>query len=322
MKILVGLVCTIAGALAQSAIFRVPSSGYIWDEQSLVLRPIQGFLGSALLGEPVPLPASMRLAVIESSGRFAVAVGDEGLYLINGLDRSRVDSTRVEGAIASIDLIGISPDGTCVALVARKSAQLQIVTGLPDGAVLEEPISFGEFASGINSLAISSRGRYVALLGESPESGAIWLVSRQAGVLPRWLVAADHPSSAVFADDDRDLVYIDEAVVHVIRDLSGAAQDEILVGEGLSRPSALHGAGSLLYIADARRGATDALGALMSFDLTTGQMTSEFLLPVAPDRLAPLGRVGLFALTKLNGEPVYVWSQPDSKVAFIPPPTR
>jgi hypothetical protein len=117
---------------ASGASISSPVVGYFWS-QTDGIAPIEGVAGAAHVGhafsagDRVALPPSQAYAWMESPGGVWVLVLDE----VHG--RRMVVSDTITAATGS-DTISFSPNGSAAVLYFRPSAQLQIVSGLPDSA--------------------------------------------------------------------------------------------------------------------------------------------------------------------------------------------
>jgi hypothetical protein len=148
----------IAAAQFASVELAAPTLGYVWDDQSHLLRPVEGVPGSATLGGAVNLGATLERITVAPSRRFALGKepGAENLMLF-----------RLDGAIASArqsDLpagtITFSPSGEAVAI--GLAGRVEVWRGLPD-----QPRRFRSFNSDeldIQRLAVSDDGNRVLTL--------------------------------------------------------------------------------------------------------------------------------------------------------------
>ncbi len=309
---------------AQSA-FRAPVSGYILDAQIQAIRPIQGFPGSAVFGEPLDLPAPISAVTVAESGAFALATtgGDaEGLLLIRGLRGGVPRAAPVDGVIAGVELIAISSDGSTAVLLSRRTPCLQFLTGLPDQPSPQAPIALTDLSGRITALAVSSSGHQAALAATLDQTGAIYQVDAVPGSALRSVATPQHPVNVFYVNQDRDLIYLDAGASRLVllRNAGGSREQQVLLSseQGLQAPSSISVSGSRLWLADTRIQDSISTGHLIVLDLESAQVTSEKDLSIVPDRLQTLGSPGVFALNALQNGPVYLLSSADSSVAFVP----
>lgn len=290
------LFATLACAAAQPAGFRVPTSGLIWDPAGHTIRVVRGFVGSATIGEALPVPDGTTHAAV--AAQVAVAAGPAGLYLA-------ATAATVTGTIAPVTALALSDDGSTALIAAADPPRVQFVSGLPNEPVVEEAIPVEAPCSAV---VVAADGSQAALFN----SDALWLLAHRPGSGPEPMTAAQ-PRAAVFSG--RDLYYLEGEALRVRREMDGTVEP---IAVELSRPAALHVNAGVLYIAAA---GGDAPGTLAALDLVTGAVTT-LPLPVRPTQITPLGADGLFVLNPPGDGPIYVWSQADSTVRFLPAVAR
>jgi hypothetical protein len=186
IKLLSFLLClTPLAAVAQDGT-RVggPVSGFIFEVQSGELRPMVGVPGSSYLG--AALLSSVQAAAVSPDGAAALAVSEGRLLLVSGLRTTAPATAPVAAALAGVDRIVWSPDGSWAAVYASGSGQAQVIRDAgrapAPGAVID--------CGSLTSLAVGAAGDLVAGM----EDGVYLLA---AGSAPRLIAPAARPAAMV-----------------------------------------------------------------------------------------------------------------------------
>ena len=284
-----------------------PALGYVYDPSLGAVRAIRGVPGAALLADVVDTGLELTSAEISPSQDFAVAVSasDRRVRVIRWLDGQAPSVTLVGGAMESPDRQIFSPSGSAVVLQEGNSGRLQVITGLPESAVLQEIPST---ASG--AIAIADNGA-IALAGDD----GVRIVNPDliSFVLP-------FPASIrtlAFSREGRDLAAITSSGdLYVARNIAAGVDIRSVSYNSprLEKAVAIRFSldGSSAYVADAS-------GRLASIVFESGD-TTGVSCQCAPTALQPLGRPGLLRLTAISDQPLFLFdtSIDRPRVWFVP----
>jgi hypothetical protein len=284
-----------------------PALGFVYDPSLGAIRAIRGVPGAALLADVIETGLELTSAEISPSQDFALAVSasDRRVRLVRWPDGQAPSVTLVGGAMDSPDGLIFSPSGSAAVLQEGNSGRLQLITGLPESAVLQEIPST---ASG--AMTVSDNGA-VALAGDD----GVRIVNPDliSFVLP-------FPAgirALAFSREGRDLAAITSSGdLYVARNIAaGVDIRNIPYGSPrLAEPVAIRFSvdGSSAYVADAS-------GRLASIVFESGDIT-VISCQCAPTALQPLGRQGLLRATAISNQPLFLFdtSVDRPRVWFVP----
>ena len=109
-----------AGWAGSSASVGGPVTGFIFDSQTLAIRPMLGIPGAAYIGAPVASQVAAASVSPDGSAAFAMQLGR--LVLYTGLRGASPATVTVDNAIAGVDRFAWAADGSRGARSTRRKA--------------------------------------------------------------------------------------------------------------------------------------------------------------------------------------------------------
>jgi hypothetical protein len=297
-------------------------TGFIFDRDASIIRPILGIPGAATQADAVLPATKLRTAAISSQQDFALAVeaASNDLIAIRGLRDSR-SVRRIASGTRPIDMIRLSPQGTAALLYRRESNTVQFISGLPGAPRVWNEIDIGHLPGLVATLAVSDDARLALAAINQQDSASLFLVDRAGNTRPVFssrrlsavsFVSATH--NALLTDDaDSKVVWIHDAGV------TAAAIPLATSEDGVSRPVGVEASpdGRRVFVANA------SPGSVLEIDRRTH---IAILHPCAcsPTGLAALNDNVMFRLTEPSGAPLWIFdgSAGHQRIAFVPPPAR
>ncbi len=295
---------------------RGPVMGYIFDENSRLLRPINGIPGAAHVAAAVVLDFSPAVVAVSPNQDFALAVDAEGRLRLVDLAAPAPTSTIVQAAIAGADRIFISPSGAAAAVYDRDTGRVQILDGLPAAAN-----AAGEFAAGalpgvLTALAVSDSGAVLAAAAERSGGSLYALVADREPVRIGPVRRVLGLSFAPRADDAVAADY-EASEVLLIRGVTTIGQISVIASadDGVTEPSfaavAADGATAVAVVASGVARIPLNGGAPESIDCAC-----------KPTTLSPLAGGAAFRLTDALGSPIHlVEVRGETRMLFVPAAT-
>ena len=255
------LVATLASGGQISATLSGPVLGYLWNSGDGKLRPVQGILGNASIGDPVELGFAISQVLALDSRHFLVSTdASPGLVLIDMVPTSP-SVIPVANAPAKPFQVAGSRNGSAAALYYTENRSVLIVTGLLttprvvhglDVSFADGPLTRMAISDDGDSLVYSiSEANEDVLYGWTSTSGHHRLAT--AGSVAAIALAAS--GDAVVADSKKNEVF-------AIRDPRGSAIRQLLADDraGVSNPRGVAvSSGNQVYVANAGSGAILAL---------------------------------------------------------------
>jgi len=308
VPIVLGIVlCTAAAGQQQrgtSAIsIRVPVLGFIFDEQTRLLRSLFGGPESSILSEPWSVESFKKLAVARRNG-FGLAIldGSNQPVIVDFGQRAAAMQTLPE-LTPGADSIVLSPSGVAAAVYYRDCGCVRVLKGLPYHTTLTGT-AFLRPEEQPRTLAVSDDA--AALLANVEDGGLNSIVLLSIDRQSRRLFSTDGRAPITFFNDSHDAVIVDEgsASVFRLRDPAGSAELTALPGikESVGTPvgTGLSYDNQYAFFA----GADTAL--IAKVELATGWIT---VTPCActPEGLSPLGRNALFRLNVALDGPIWIY---------------
>jgi hypothetical protein len=298
-----------------------PSTGFVFDTESHVLRGIRGIPGASLIGDPVDFGFPPAWASVSPTLDSAFAADAKGALHVIQLNGTKAVERTVDG-LATAPHVLFSPSGTAAALFGAGSVQL--LKGLPDAPAIAGSLSLGPDVS--SQFAAASLGKTRRSTGEplalSDDGSYLLLVSggslRVVGLAGdnRKLTDATAGTLAAFAPGGHDVAVMDpEAGLSLIHDAGGASVQEALAGPGakIGLPVAIAFStdGKKIFVASA------AARNVTVFDVTAGA-ASNLACDCTPDGLVRMGSV--FRLTEFGAAPIWLLDAKttDPRLVFVP----
>lgn len=292
---------------------RGPVLGYIFDENSRLLRPMNGIPGAAHVAAAVVLDFSPAVVEVSPNQNFALAVDVEGRLRLVDLAAPTPVSTVVEAAIAGVDRIFISPKGAAAAAYDRGAGVVQVFDGLPAAANAAGEFAVGSLPGVLTALAVSDDGAVLAAAAER-SGGALYAFASdrepvRLGAVRRVLGMAFAPGA-----DDAVAADYDAGEVLLIRGVTAAGQLSVIASadDGIERPS---------FAAVAADGATAVAAApsgAVAIPLRGGS-PQAIDCACKPTTLSPLAGGAAFRLTEGVGAPIRLIEIADEpRMLFVP----
>lgn len=284
-----------------------PAIGYVYDPSLGSVRAIRGIPSAALLGEVVETGLELFSAEVSPSQDFALAVSasDRRVRLIRWSGGQTPAVILLQHAMDAPGRLIFSPSGAAALLQDSDAGRLQVVTGMPGSAVVQDiPAISG------SPLAVADTGM-IALAGV--DGVRIFGPDFTPSVVP--LPADIHVLA--FTRDGRDLVAMTSSGdLYLVKNLQRGI-DIRSISYGSSR---LADPVAVRFSEDASSVfAANALGRLASILLENGD-TREVACACAPTGIRPLGRKGLLRVTDVSRQPLFLFdtSADRPRVWFVP----
>ena len=227
---------TSAGQL--TATLSGPTLGYVWSGAEGALRPLQGILGNATIGDPVDLGFAISQAVALDGRHFLASVhGNPALVLLN-LEKVPPAVTAIPGTPETFPRIAGSRHGSAAALFDAGRRRVLIVTGLLSDPGVAHTIDVPVLGETLTRMAVSDEGDLLIyalsgngrdlLYGWTPASGSRALATAE-GIADITLAAN---GDAIVADAKANQVFS-------ILDARGSGVRQLLLDEtgGVSNPT-------------------------------------------------------------------------------------
>jgi hypothetical protein len=286
-----------------------PSTGFVFDNSSHVLRAIRGIPGASLIGDPVDFGFDVAWASVSpalDSALVADAKGAVHMFQLNGAQP--VEHT-VDG-LATAQHVLFSPAGTAAALYGAGSVQM--LKGLPDAPAIAGTLSLGHDYSSQSQFAAASLGKTRRSTGEPlavSDDGAYLLLVSNGGLRVlglagdnRKLADATAGTLAAFAPGGHDAAVIDpDTGLALIHDAAGASVPQTVTGPGsnIGLPVAI------AFSPDARKVfvASAAARSVTAVDVASGVSTT-LACDCTPNGLVRMG--GVFRLNEFGAGPLWL----------------
>lgn len=226
-----------SGTLLAQGTLSGPSLGFVFDSDAKAIRPVLGIPGSATLGPAIDLRGtSIAKAAVSPQQDFVLGFSTTPSLVLMRFDSvSGSVSIDTNPNVSTVpDLIAISPSGKAAALFYRQTAQLQVLTGLPQSSVVTSTVDVSGLPNSLDTLAITDDGQTVlAGFPENPtpdvQSGEVFAIPAD-GTAPRSVLTLGHASSisllnATAANPSQDALVSDDAqnILYRITDVANAA---------------------------------------------------------------------------------------------------
>ncbi|HWB86233.1 MAG TPA: hypothetical protein VG675_18965 [Bryobacteraceae bacterium] len=293
-------------AFCQQGVLGGPVSGYVYDAQAHVLRPVQGIPGASLLGDPIDLGMEVNAAYVSPRQDSAFAMSADGGAHFFRLDSGKATEVSLDGLAGARGDVAFSPSGTAAAIY--EAGRVRVVTGLPDAPKMGDEIDIGQ-SGRVHALAVSDDGKLVL----ASVGGGVHLLSPYGENVS--LVSVSDHALVAFAPAGHDGAVADatRAGLVLFRDLAGGAAPNVL-----ATPDALSAPTGLAFSADgARLFLADSSGSIASFDLAAGSR-ADIACNCVPTGLSPMGR--LFRVNEPGASPLWLLDASGStaRMIFVP----
>ena len=309
--------------LGLHAAIRGPVSGFVFDERTRSLRPVNGLPGAALLGEPVPLTLPIQSAVASRNGNFALAVGSGDqpqIFVIRALDGDAPQMISLGAVASSFEKLVMNELETVAALYSRDAGRILVITGIPDNPAISRVIDVSSLPGALTALAVSSDGAEV-LVGMADEtSGAIYLLrNSSSGQDTRLLHAMPSPSAVAFLHSGADVVASDRASnrIVLIRAIRDSAERLVLADaeSGIQAPSGVQALNDGKAIVVVNSG-NDTVTVI---NLEAGSVLSTISVPGHATRCDKIGSGSLMVLNEPGAAPLLLLEfDGGPKISFVP----
>jgi hypothetical protein len=303
-----------------------PSTGFVFDNSSHVLRGIRGIPGASLIGDPVDFGFAVAWASVSPSLDSALVADAKGAIHVFQLNRGTPVEYTIDG-LATAQHVVFSPAGTAAALYGAGSVQM--LKGLPDAPAIAGTLSLGhDYSSQVGAAA--SLGKTRRSTGEPlavSDDGA-WLLLVSNGGLRvlglggdnRKLADVTAGTLAAFAPGGHDAAMVDpETGLALIHDVVGASVLQILVGPGsnLGLPVAMAFSPDASKVFVASAAARNVTAVDVTASASAGASTT-LACDCTPNGLVRMG--GVFRLNEFGAGPLWLLdaNTADPHLVFVP----
>jgi hypothetical protein len=281
---------------------RVPILGFLFDEQTRVLRSLYGGPEGSILSKPWDLGSFKQIAVARRN-HFGLAIMEEtGQPVIIDFDQAgRFVATTNLGS--QVDSVVLSPSGISAAIYYKDTAEVRVLRGLPFKTAVGATV-FLRPEQQLRALAVSDDASTV--LADVDEGGLDSIVLVSADGDPRHIFSTAGRAQITFLNRSRDSVIVDEAFgnVYLLRNPSESTGPTPLPGitASIGIPIATGFSNENEYVFFAGR----ETGMIARVELSTGWISVTNCL-CTPEGLWPLGRNSLFRLSGPSASPIWVY---------------
>lgn len=306
------MICVSMGLLpAQQATGTI--EGFLFDLPTKSLRPVNGSLGSATLGQPIL--GGLAYGSVAPHQSFALVFQDEHCALLSGLG-SQTTLAPVAGAFAVPDGIAWSGDGSTAVLYSRAGNWIQTISGLPAAPNPGQQLSAASLGGSLTAVATDLHGTHVAI-GIAGGTAGVYQVAGGANFVP--LLSFSKPIALAFSEDGGTLFGLDAATDQLFEqsmtDLSSEAWSLGSIADPIAlRPAHDATSRAVVYVA----GRADRL--LVTYDPTTQQVLTSAPLSFQPTGIDPLGTTS-FVLDSRMASSDILWSFRNTQqpsIYFVP----
>ena len=171
-----------------------PTMGLVFDSSQSALRPIRGIPGAASLGDAVNPGFALASATVSPRQDYALALRADDSSVV--LVRAGGASAAITGARPAPALMVFSPAGTAAALYNSGAGRVQILTGLPDAAAVQNDVDISALAGPVAALAVDNAGTSLFLAAGAAEAVSLYRVATDGTSQYSWLRSAVLPRCA------------------------------------------------------------------------------------------------------------------------------
>lgn len=294
-----------------SSTIGVPALGFAYDADAAAIRPILGFPGAAVPGDPLDLGFSVASAKMTQTGVILAVSKDDGLLRLVRAENAGLTTRTLDAAMPSPGRIAISPSGRAAALFGPADGRIQLITGLDTTASISRDLTIPGLGSA-PLLDVSDDGSSLLAVA----SGSLWLVT--PGSDPVQLPLPEAISGASFRPGAQDAIAVAAGGSIYRLGNSGELTD-------YRAPSAGVAPGNLVAARLSPNGAQAFLayaeGTVVTVDLSTGARQAASC-GCSPTGLDPVNSSATFRLNELSPQPVWLFdaSQSVPRLWFVPAP--
>ncbi|HEX5108596.1 MAG TPA: hypothetical protein VFV95_09130 [Vicinamibacterales bacterium] len=307
----------IAPAAAGQLITRVsgPVIGYVWYSQQHQLRPLQGVLGSATVGDPVDLGVEISDALELGPSRLLLTSSGPALLAVD-LSTDPPSVGRVAGASFVPALATSSRGGSAAALYDRATRTIAIVTGLPESPRVAHRVGVLQLNAPVTTMAVSDDGSTLVYAVSGGELASLFSWNPTSGV--RALVDTSAVSAlALLAGNGVAVANPRDNEVFLVSGLGGSTRRRTLAGpgQGISNPVGLAAASNGARIHVANGGSSN----VTTFEVT-GRLVGNRRCNCEISGLKLVGE-SLYRLTGQLDRTLFLFDarSAESRILFVPP---
>jgi hypothetical protein len=307
----------IAPVAAGQLVTRVsgPVIGYVWYAQQHQLRPLQGVLGSATVGDPVDLGVEISDALELGASRLLLTSRGPVLLAVD-LSMDPPSVGRVAGASFSPALAVSSPLGSAAALYDRATKTIAIVTGLPESPRVAHRIDVLQLNTPVTTMAVSDDGSTLVYAVSGGELASLFSWNARSGVRP--LIDTSAVSAlALLAGNGVAVANPRDNEVFLVSSLTGSARRRTLAGpgQGISNPVGLAAAPNSARIHVANGGSSN----VTTFEVT-GRLVSNRRCNCEISGFRLVGE-SIYRLTDQLDRTLFLFDarSAESRILFVPP---
>jgi len=290
-----------------------PVIGYVWDARQHQLRPLQGVLGSATIGDPVDLGIEINDALELGPSRLLLTSSGPAPLLAVDLSTNPPSVEQVVGASSAPALAASSPSGSAAALYDQPANTIAIVTGLPDAPRVAHRVDVLQVNAPVTTMAVSDDGGTLVYAVSGGQLTSLFSWSAASGL--RAVVDTSAVSAIALAGKALVVANPRDNEVFLVPDLAGSPRQRMLAGpgQGISRPVGLAASGARIHVANG--GSSN----VTTFELTGRQVSTRR----CNCQVSGLSRVGesLYRLTDRLDRTVFLFDArlAESRILFVPP---
>lgn len=301
-----------APAIAQTAAFHGPISGFVYTPASRTVRPVLGVAGAAQIGAPVL--HDVDFASIAPNGEWALVSHAGRSSLLHDLSNLAPVRSPASGLLNAVDRVVWSRDGSFALLYSSSQNQLQRVNVSAAEATPDAPLDLSPWGSPA-TLAIDPAGQQIAF---GVAGSGLYLFA--PGQSPALLSPLGQPAASAFDGSGKRLYVVDAAQqqIFVFDSGSSALSFASLAQDGSPAVTpvgmTVSGDGHYLLLADS------AGKTVRVYDTTSATLVNSLTLNFMPSRFEALSATPTILL---NGDNPAEWllvldARQSPSISFVP----
>jgi len=319
MWLAAGLFCGLLGAVAVSGTqlpnkVSGPIVGYIWSPTDHALRPIQGVLGNATIGDSVVAGFEMMQTLQLDERHFLGTMRDETSLVVIGAATLPFTKSVVTGAPSAPSVAVRSTKGSAAVLYYASEQKIRIVTQLTSAPTLAESIDVLPGLGEITRMAVSDDGQLVIYAVSQPDSDVLYSWTSTSG---HRLVTILQRISGIAMREKGDIVVTDskQNAVYYITDPTRSASTVLLADDrnGVSNPTGVATVGGdRIYV-------TNAASRTVLVLTLSGQVLRVLTCNCEPSGLYPFSD-SVYRLSERVDQTIYLLKvgATDDRIVFVP----
>jgi hypothetical protein len=279
-----------------------PVLGYVYDAGLHAVRPVRGIPGAALMGAPAARDLRLTMAAVSPRQNYALAISDEQRLMVIRWDGASSATAALPAALPGPDRIVFSPLGSVALIGDSRTAQLQVISGLPDSPEVR-PVQLTWAAD--QALAVANDGLVAAASADGIRlagPGLDFLIPLPG--LAAALAFESAGESLLAALQSGEVYWIKNARTNPEVRRIYAGDDGTAEAAGVQFSSDR----STAFIADRN-------GVVTSIDLNT-QAAAAVSCGCKPTGLNPIGNRDLYRLTEASSGPLVIFDATPSRYRF------